>query len=68
MDNVDLESKAKKLSKLCQMINPYEKLAKETRDELFRLGIVNFEDPFAITNELLILLEEVDEELKKLKH
>ncbi|MFZ8933427.1 MAG: hypothetical protein ACO20H_04575 [Bacteriovoracaceae bacterium] len=68
MDYTDLENEAQKLSKLCQMINPYEKLGKETKDELFRLGIVNFEDPFAITNELLILLEEVDEKLKKLKH
>lgn len=67
MEPQDLEQKAKKLSELCQMINPYEKLSRKTRDELFSLGIVNFEDPFAITNELLILLEEVDEKIKKIR-
>lgn len=67
MNIEELENKAKNLSDLCKLINPYEKLSKDTRDELFNLGIVNFEDPFSITNELLILMEELEEKIKTVK-
>lgn len=64
-DPESLKIKAELISSLCEEINPYSELPKETKDLLFFLGIVDFYDPFAITKELLLLLEETNQKLEK---
>jgi hypothetical protein len=61
----NLQTRAKLISNLCEEINPYSELSKDARDLLFFLGIVDYYDPFAITKELLLLLEETNEKLYK---
>lgn len=61
----NLKIRAELISSLCEEINPYSELSKDTKDLLFFLGIVDFYDPFAITKELLLLLEETNQKLIK---
>lgn len=63
----NLETRAKLISNLCEEINPYSELSKDAKDLLFFLGIVDYYDPFAITKELLLLLEETNEKLDQKK-
>ena len=58
-----LEEKIAKLSALCQELNPYEPIDEQFKLRLKELNILEFEDPFKITNALLILLEDAIDEL-----
>jgi hypothetical protein len=59
-----LEQRRQQLSKLCDELDPYLPLSDEIKQKLESFGITEFMDPFTITNKLLVLLDEVNNELK----
>lgn len=63
----ELEKKAELLKKLCHEIDPYSSLTNEQINLLKGLEIVQFDDPFLLTNQLLLLTEDTLEELEELK-
>ncbi|EQC50343.1 hypothetical protein M899_2538 [Bacteriovorax sp. BSW11_IV] len=64
---LELENKAELLKKLCHEIDPYSKITEEQKVSLETLEIVQFDDPFLLTNQLLLLTEDTLEELEELK-
>jgi hypothetical protein len=64
---VELEAKIKKLSDICTELNPYEPISDDLKMRLMDLNILDFSDPFKITNTLLMLLEDTIDELHVIK-
>lgn len=62
-----LEAKIETLGAICNEINPYAEISDEQKMKLMNFNIVDFHDPFKITNQLLMLLEDAIDELHKLK-
>ncbi len=60
----ELKKKAAVLKKLCQELDPYAPLGARQKKKLASLGVNNLDDPFQITNQLLLLLEDALEELE----
>lgn len=58
-----LKSRIKKLSDICQDLNPYQEISSELKMKLAEFQILELSDPFKITNSLLILLEDTIDEL-----
>jgi hypothetical protein len=58
-----LESRIKKLGDICNELNPYAPMSDEFKKRLREFNIMEFEDPFKITNALLMLLEDSIDEL-----
>lgn len=63
----ELEARIKKLSDICTELNPYEPIPDELKMRLMDLNILDFSDPFKITNTLLMLLEDTIDELHLIK-
>lgn len=63
----ELRVKAAKLNALASDLDPYKPMNEETQAELKSLGILMLDDPFAITNQLVIILEDTIEELQALE-
>lgn len=62
-----LEERIKKLGDICNELNPYEAVPENFRSRLREFNIMEFSDPFKITNALLMLLEDTIDELHILK-
>jgi hypothetical protein len=62
-----LEMRIKKLSDICNELNPYQAIPNSFKMRLREFNILEFEDPFKITNALLILLEDSVDELHILR-
>lgn len=62
-----LEERIKKLGEICNDLNPYTPISPEFKLRLREFNILEFDDPFKITNALLILLEDSIDELHILK-
>lgn len=62
-----LEERIKKLGDICNDLNPYMPITAEFKLRLREFNILEFDDPFKITNALLILLEDSIDELHVLK-
>jgi hypothetical protein len=62
-----LEARIKKLGDICNELNPYAPVSKEFQLRLREFNIMEFEDPFKITNALLRLLEDSIDELHVLR-
>ena len=62
-----LEIKVAMLKELAHELNPYEEMDEQMKDRLSFFGITEFYDPFYITNQLLLLLENNLEKLEQLK-
>ena len=62
-----LESKIAKLSEICQGLDPYAPISVEFKAKLREFNLHNADDPFKITNSLLMLLEDAIDELHVLK-
>ena len=60
---VNLKSRISQLNNLCHDINPYAPLPNHIQEELRKFEIVEVEDPFSLTNKLILLLEDSIEEL-----
>lgn len=61
----EFEHKLQLAEKISLEVNPYEPLPLNVKEVLFFLGIVDFSNPFNITNELLILMEELKEKINE---
>lgn len=67
-DKIDaLKLRIKKLGDFCNELNPYVEISNEQKMFLMDHNILEFNDPFKITNQLLMLLEDSIEELHKLE-
>jgi hypothetical protein len=62
-----LETRIQKLGEICTDLNPYEPIKDDFKIRLREFNILEFDDPFKITNALLILLEDTIDELHLLK-
>ena len=62
-----LEARIKLLDTICTEINPYETISDELKMLLLNFNILEFNDPFKVTNTLLMLLEDTIDELHVLK-
>jgi hypothetical protein len=62
-----LENRIKKLGEICNNLNPYLPITDEFKLGLKEFNIMEFNDPFKITNALLMLLEDTIDELHILK-
>jgi hypothetical protein len=64
---VYLEDRIKKIGDICTDLNPYNPITDDFKLRLREFNILEFSDPFKITNALLILLEDTIDELHLLK-
>lgn len=62
-----LEDRIKKLGDICNDLNPYIPIPDDFKLRLREFNIMEFSDPFKITNALLMLLEDTIDELHILK-
>lgn len=62
-----LRSKLDQLNAMADKLDPYQPLSQETQIELKSLGVLVLDDPFALTNQLVVILENITEELHKLE-
>lgn len=62
-----LEARIKLLGDICSEINPYEAIPDELKMKLMDFNILDLDDPFKVTNRLLMLLEDTIDELHILK-
>ncbi len=62
-----LEARIKTLGDICTEINPYEAIPDELKMKLMDFNILDLDDPFKVTNKLLMLLEDTIDELHILK-
>lgn len=63
---LELNNRIKKLSDICQDLNPYQIISNELQLRLAEFHILELSDPFKVTNTLLILLEDSIDELHML--
>lgn len=62
-----LEARIKKLSFICNELNPYQPITEDFKIKLREFNIVEPTDPFFVTNALLRLLEDSIAELHRIK-
>ena len=64
---LELEARIKILGDICSEINPYATIPDDLKMRLMNFNILNLDDPFKVTNSLLMLLEDSIDELHILK-
>ena len=65
MELQDLEKQIEFLHTLCQELDPYAPLEEKTKESLKKLKIdPDNKDPFALTNQLIVRMENALEELQ----
>jgi len=62
-----LENRISSLRKICEELNPFGNVEQEIKDQLKAFGIVHFDDPFQLTNRLILLMEDSIQELQELQ-
>lgn len=62
-----LEFNISELRAICDELDPYSPISEEMKARLSNLFITEYFDPFALTNKLLVLLEDSLEEMEKYK-
>lgn len=62
----ELEFMIGKLHELCINLDPYGDIGDDMKNKLEQFNIYDFSDPFALTNKMLVLLEELKERLNTL--
>lgn len=62
-----LESRIESLSLICQELNPYAEIPDDLKIRLLNYNILELMDPFKVTNQLLMLLEDSIDELHRIK-
>lgn len=61
-----LAKKIESLKQICAELNPYETISDEMKEKLNSVGIVELNNPFHLTNTLIIMLEDAIEEYQSL--
>ena len=64
---LQLEKKIKNLKRICDQIDPYSPVPDKFKKDLSSFNIDKWNDPFALTNQLIVLLEDSIEKLEKMK-
>lgn len=64
---MELKARIQKLGQLCNELNPYGAISDDHKKILMSYDILDFSDPFKITNQLLVLLEDSIDELHLLE-
>jgi hypothetical protein len=64
---MELEARIKLLGDICSEINPYTEIPDDLKMRLMDFNIVDLSDPFKVTNNLLMLLEDTIDELHVIK-
>lgn len=64
LERLPAKERIKELRSLCFEVDPYSGISSDQIEQLKRYGITDFSNPFLITNQLLMLLDEAEEELK----
>ena len=54
------------LNTLCRELDPYQEISKEMMEQLSKYGVFTEDNPFVITNKLVLILENSVEELIEL--
>lgn len=62
-----LQKQINELQKLCDELDPYSEICAEHKKVLNKYGIADLNDPFSLTNRLILMLEDSIEELEKIK-
>ncbi len=62
-----LEKKLEDLKMLCQELNPFAKISVEMRNRLRSFNLHEIDDPFLLTNHMIMLTEDTIEKLEILK-
>lgn len=62
----ELEELIETLNTICSTLDPYKPMNEAMKAQIEKLNIVVTEDPFALTNQLVVLLEDAVEELHSL--
>jgi len=61
----ELNVRANVLKKLCHELNPYQDICSEDLEKLASVGITTVDDPFHLTNILILYVEDTLEEISK---
>ena len=59
----ELNGRASALKEMCLKLDPYQPLTEGEIGDLEELGIKNIDDPFRLTNELILKMEDTLEEI-----
>jgi phage terminase large subunit-like protein len=63
----ELNSRAEILKRLCHELDPYAPINEEDTKALHAMGITQTDDPFHLTNILILYVEDTLEEISKRK-
>lgn len=63
----ELTSKADQLKNICLNLDPYAPMSEAEVETLKSLGLKELEDPFRLTNELILRMENLLEEIESRK-
>ncbi len=61
-----LQKKISQLNNICNTLNPYGPISTPMQEELSQFGIDDIDNPFTVTNKLILLLENSVDDLNKL--
>lgn len=64
----ELTHRADLLKKVCLNLDPYSPLNESQVKTLLSLGVKDLDDPFRVTNELILKMENILEEIQKRNH
>lgn len=62
-----LKERIQNLKELCQNLDPYVEISQSVKEQLLSVGIESYDNPFNITNQLLMMTENSIEELLNLE-
>ena len=62
----ELSNVIEELNTLCRDLDPYQPIDTKTQEQLKRYGVFEIDNPFVITNKLVLILENAVEELIEL--
>ncbi len=63
---LELQELIESLNQICSNLDPYQPISDNMKLSLEKLNIVMTDDPFTLTNQLVVLLEDAVEELHSL--
>ena len=61
----ELNARAELLKQLCLNLDPYHPISEEDKAELKELGFREIDDPFRLTNALILSMEDTLEEIQQ---
>ena len=60
-----LKNRVKILQDICDKIDPFQGISKEDRTILAQMGDFDYSNPYQLTNQLIVMMEDTLEELKR---